>query len=67
MLWQFGLFYGNLVYFVVIWYIFLRFGMFYKEKSGNRGTEHRVFVEQSSDTKCTCQPFPPPKMEMIDS
>jgi hypothetical protein len=38
----FGLFYGyvgiscgNLVYFMVIWYIFSRFGMLYQEKSGN--------------------------------
>jgi hypothetical protein len=36
-----GLFYGHskcygyLVYFVVIWYIFPRFGMLYQEKSGN--------------------------------
>jgi hypothetical protein len=27
--------YGHLVYFVVIWYIFHRFGMLYQEKSGN--------------------------------
>jgi hypothetical protein len=38
----FGLFYGHfcivyndLVYFVVIWYIFPRFGMLYQVKSGN--------------------------------
>jgi hypothetical protein len=39
----FGVFYGYLVYFVaswyiyimVIWYIFPRFGMLYREKSGN--------------------------------
>jgi hypothetical protein len=30
-----GLFYGHLVYFVVIWYIFPRFGISYQEKSGN--------------------------------
>jgi hypothetical protein len=28
---------GHLVYFVVIWYIFLRFGILYQEKSGNTG------------------------------
>jgi hypothetical protein len=28
-------FYGHLVYFVAIWYIFYRFGMLYQEKSGN--------------------------------
>jgi hypothetical protein len=28
---------GHLVYFVVIWYIFTRFGMLYQEKSGNPG------------------------------
>jgi hypothetical protein len=30
-----GIFYGHLVYFVVIWYIIPRFGMLYQEKSGN--------------------------------
>jgi hypothetical protein len=34
-LWPFGLFFGHLVYFVVIWYISPRFGMLYHEKSGN--------------------------------
>jgi hypothetical protein len=33
----FGIFRGNLVYFVVIWYIFLRVGILYQEKSGNPG------------------------------
>jgi hypothetical protein len=32
--------FGHLVYFVVIWYIFPRFGIFYQEKSGNPG--HRT-------------------------
>jgi hypothetical protein len=44
-LWAFVLFYGHvmyvvyghLVYFVVIWYIFPRFGMLCQEKSGNPG------------------------------
>jgi hypothetical protein len=30
-----AIFYGFVVYFVVIWYIFTRFGMFYQEKSGS--------------------------------
>jgi hypothetical protein len=30
-----GKFYGNWVLYVVIWFIFPRFGMLYKEKSGN--------------------------------
>jgi hypothetical protein len=42
-LWTFGLcffrpfniFYGHLVYFGLIWYIFPRFGILYQEKSGN--------------------------------
>jgi hypothetical protein len=29
------IFYGHLVYFLVIWYIFPRFGMLYQEKSGS--------------------------------
>jgi hypothetical protein len=31
-------FYVHLVHFVVIWYIFPRFGMLYREKSGNPGS-----------------------------
>jgi hypothetical protein len=30
-----GLFYGHLVYFMVIWYISPRLGMLYQEKSGD--------------------------------
>jgi hypothetical protein len=33
-LWPFGIFCGNVVYFVVIWYIFPRFGIFDQVKSG---------------------------------
>jgi hypothetical protein len=36
-LWPFGIFYGHLVCFMVIWYIFSRLGILYHEKSGNRG------------------------------
>jgi hypothetical protein len=33
---HFGIFYGHLIKFVVIWYIYvLLFGIFYQEKSGN--------------------------------
>jgi hypothetical protein len=28
-LWRFGIFYGDLVYFMAIWYILWRFGIFY--------------------------------------
>jgi hypothetical protein len=31
----FGIFCGDLVHFTVIWYIFSRFGMLYKGKSGS--------------------------------
>jgi hypothetical protein len=33
------IFYGHLVYFVVIWYIFPRFGILDQEKSGNPAAE----------------------------
>jgi hypothetical protein len=36
-LWPFEIFYGHLEYFVVIWYIFPRFGILDQEKSGNPG------------------------------
>jgi hypothetical protein len=32
-----GIFDGHLVYLMVIWYIFPRFGKYYSEKSGNTG------------------------------
>jgi hypothetical protein len=32
-----GTFYGNLVYFIAIWYIFSLFGILYQEKFGNPG------------------------------
>jgi hypothetical protein len=36
-------FYGHLVYFVVVWYIFPRFGILYQEKSGNPDFRASVF------------------------
>jgi hypothetical protein len=38
----FGIFCGHFGYFMVIWYIFPRFGMLYKEKSGNSGQSNPV-------------------------
>jgi hypothetical protein len=37
----------NLVHFVVIWYIFPRFGMLYQEKSGNPGLSSGPFQIKS--------------------
>jgi hypothetical protein len=34
------IFYGHLVWFAVIWYIFSRFGILYKEKYGNHAPTH---------------------------
>jgi hypothetical protein len=42
-LWLLEIFYGHLVHFAVIWYIFPRFGMLYQEKSGNPAA-HPLFV-----------------------
>jgi hypothetical protein len=36
-LWPFGIYYGHLVYFVSIWYIFSSFGIMHQEKCGNPG------------------------------
>jgi hypothetical protein len=41
-----GTLYSHLVNFVVIWYIFPRFGMLYREKSGNPGA-YTTFVRDS--------------------
>jgi hypothetical protein len=38
---SFGIFCGNLEYFMVIRYIFSRFGMLYQEKSGNPARFHQ--------------------------
>jgi hypothetical protein len=37
----FGIFYGQQDHFRVIWYIFTRFGMLYREKSGNPVVEQQ--------------------------
>jgi hypothetical protein len=34
---HFGIFYGPSLHFLVVWYIFHRFGMLYQEKSGSPG------------------------------
>jgi hypothetical protein len=48
----FGIIYGHLVYLLVIWYIFPRFGKYYRERSGNPATEMkelaRIFVGRCS-------------------
>jgi hypothetical protein len=53
------IFYGYLVYFVDIWYISPRFGIFYQEKSGNPGGEPEAKVAGSGgskeDSKSPCQ------------
>jgi hypothetical protein len=38
--WPFDIRYGHLVYFVIIWYMFPRFGILYKEESGTLGLKH---------------------------
>jgi hypothetical protein len=40
-LWTFGLIYGQLVYFMDIWYIFTHFGIFTKKESGNPDYEEK--------------------------
>jgi hypothetical protein len=39
------IFYGRLVYFVVIWYIFRRLGILHQEKSGNPGWKYISWFE----------------------
>jgi hypothetical protein len=43
----FGTFCGHMLYFVIIWYIFSRFGMMYKEKSGNPAADATYNVSKS--------------------
>jgi hypothetical protein len=49
----FGIFYGRLVYLMVIWYIFYRFGMLWKEKSGSPAPDYSAAI-LSREGKCTC-------------
>jgi hypothetical protein len=64
MLWPFGIFYGNLKYFMAIWYILWplvnlrpillispRFGILNKEKSGNPDNECQNKENNGSDRK----------------
>jgi hypothetical protein len=46
--WPFGIFYGNLVYSIAIWYILWSFGMLYQEKSGNpaQQKEHAYCINE---------------------
>jgi hypothetical protein len=64
-LWHFGIFFGHLAYFVVMWYIFPSFSMLYQEKSGNPGYVINTFVVYigSQGSKITMYipfSFPPP-------
>jgi hypothetical protein len=43
----FDICYSYLFYFVVIWYIFPRFGILYQEKSGNLGSDAYLWKMQS--------------------
>jgi hypothetical protein len=55
---NFGKFYGHLIYFIAIWYIFVicgifsRFGMLYHEKSGNPAPER---VEGRKQVSYVCR------------
>jgi hypothetical protein len=58
-LWPFGIYYGHLVIFVLIWFIFPCFGILCKEKSGNPGhhapgQEIIVSVLASIFLRCIC-------------
>jgi hypothetical protein len=45
----FGIFYGPMVFFVVIWHIFPHFGKLKQEKSGNPGVA--AFLSPKNKTK----------------
>jgi hypothetical protein len=48
---QFGIFYGRLVYLVVIGYIHTHFGMLHQGKSGNPGRDVQNYVDSETLTK----------------
>jgi hypothetical protein len=43
-----GIFNGHLVYFMAIWYIFPRFGLWYQEKSGNPAYDRELLMKTRS-------------------
>jgi hypothetical protein len=47
-----GLFYGHLIYFMDIWYILPRFGIIYREKSGNH--EYHCYVSKAEFINLHC-------------
>jgi hypothetical protein len=47
-LWPLEIFYGHLVYFVVVWYISPRFGILYQEKSGNPVPQQKPQTKENS-------------------
>jgi hypothetical protein len=47
--WSFVIFYGHLVQFVVIWYIFPRFGILYQEKSGDPDWSLWIGISNSTE------------------
>jgi hypothetical protein len=51
-LWPFGIYYGHFVYFVVVWYIFSRFGRLYEEKSGSTATLYSIISIAASKIVC---------------
>jgi hypothetical protein len=53
------IFYGHLVYFVVIWYIFPRFGILDQEKSGNPGSDPSFQLFSMSSLIRLPSSFPP--------
>jgi hypothetical protein len=48
-LWTCGIFYGHLVHFVLIWYIFSGFGIMYQEESGNPAVRRDVAANRGGE------------------
>jgi hypothetical protein len=60
----FGIFYSQLVHFVVIWYIFSQFGTLHQGKSGNPARKQQVFREKIWRKK-TCSFFWPFQLLLV--
>jgi hypothetical protein len=60
---QINIYNGHLVYFVVIWYIFYRFGIWYNDKSGNPGFQsHKLHSDQLRSDKSQLNKLWPEKL-----
>jgi hypothetical protein len=61
---SFGIFYGHSVCFMIIWYIFIHFGMLYREKPGNPDQDINAEISRTH-ILFDCNGFPMTRTELL--